>query len=843
MAVLRIDDTLVDHTDWKRPSLHCWDQVYHIHINRLQILRIDVYWRDSRSLCAVGWLTLGDIAGEERQSLALQLQPRGLLFVQVRPVQSADSGRRSRLRPQRRVQRRGPRRPLTPEQLSIALSTWSRPLRAGAAAAADSPPPRVLHPLPVRRLDRARCPSRTGRHSTECTGEDMEEPTEHLPSVSPRSSDGNSATAVDACNGIDSTLTEPGSTSTPSEGAAPHEGEVSATVFVRQRSESPVGSDHSTGLVRQTTECFVPSQQLDLELEDAERTETAQPRLRKTNAISLETTDVEDNELRLQVTDSVDVTKTRSDNSEMIDNSEKVTNPTDCEHSNQMTGNFDQRAARAKLSIPLITHSSQPTPKLSTSSEISDLRRLSVETDSSELRKLSVETLSSDIRLTSAATDDSELRKISFPTGSSELRKLSEATDSELRKLSLLTDSSEGSEALTGRVRLLTAGSETTFSLVSPLVDEPDDDTTPDSARTTYWPQPPFDRSEPDGGLSHGPLLAPDFTLEDFRTVAVLGRGHFGKVILSQRRSTAEYYAIKSLKKADVMDRDELESLLAEKRILELVTAVRHPFLVNLFGCLQTPTHVCFVMEYAPGGDLMMHIQSGVFSESRAVFYAACVLLGLQFLHQHDIIYRDLKLDNLLMDAEGFVKLADFGLCKEGVGRFGRTGTFCGTPEFLAPEVLTESTYTRAVDWWGLGVLIFQMLVGESPFPGADEQEVFENIIQAAPRFPAQLSLPAVAVMRRLLRKDPVRRLGSGSGGARDVQRQAFFASVQWEELAARRVPPPFVPVLDSIEDVSNFDETFTVERAILTPPVSHRAISSSEQSLFSHFTYTADWC
>lgn len=152
---------------------------------------------------------------------------------------------------------------------------------------------------------------------------------------------------------------------------------------------------------------------------------------------------------------------------------------------------------------------------------------------------------------------------------------------------------------------------------------------------------------------------------------------------------------------------------MCEKRILAAVTRAGHPFLVNLFGCFQTPEHVCFVMEYSAGGDLMLHIHSDVFSEPRAVFYSACVVLGLQFLHEHKIVYRDLKLDNLLLDTEGYVKIADFGLCKEGMGYGDRTSTFCGTPEFLAPEVLTDTSYTRAVDWWGLGVLLYEMLVGE----------------------------------------------------------------------------------------------------------------------------------
>ncbi|XP_043248885.1 serine/threonine-protein kinase N isoform X2 [Colletes gigas] len=332
-------------------------------------------------------------------------------------------------------------------------------------------------------------------------------------------------------------------------------------------------------------------------------------------------------------------------------------------------------------------------------------------------------------------------------------------------------------------------------------------------------------------------------TIDNFRLLSVLGRGHFGKVILSQYRNTGEYFAIKALKKGDIIARDEVESLLSEKRIFEVANATRHPFLVNLFACFQTEAHVCFVMEYAAGGDLMMHIHADVFGEPRAVFYSACVVLGLQYLHESRIIYRDLKLDNLLLDTEGYVKIADFGLCKEGMGYGDRTGTFCGTPEFLAPEVLTETSYTRAVDWWGLGVLIFEMLVGESPFPGDDEEEVFDSIVNDEVRYPRFLSLEAIAIMRRLLRKNPDRRLGSSERDAEDVKKQAFFRHIAWDDLLLRRVKPPFVPVIHSVEDVSNFDEEFTSEKPQLTPPKDPRPLNDLEQSLFKDFTYMADWC
>uniref|UniRef100_A0A8C6V0B4 protein kinase C n=1 Tax=Neogobius melanostomus TaxID=47308 RepID=A0A8C6V0B4_9GOBI len=331
--------------------------------------------------------------------------------------------------------------------------------------------------------------------------------------------------------------------------------------------------------------------------------------------------------------------------------------------------------------------------------------------------------------------------------------------------------------------------------------------------------------------------------LQDFQLMAVLGRGHFGKVLLSEYKGTGSLYAIKALKKGDIVARDEVESLMCEKRIFEVVNSSRHPFLVNLFACFQTPEHVCFVMEYTAGGDLMMHIHADVFSEPRAMFYSACVVLGLQFLHDHKIVYRDLKLDNLLLDTDGFVKIADFGLCKEGMGYGDRTSTFCGTPEFLAPEVLTDTSYTRAVDWWGLGVLIYEMLVGESPFPGDDEEEVFDSIVNDEVRYPRFLSTEAIGVMRRLLRRNPERRLGSGEKDADDVKKQPFFKGMDWEALLHRKMPPPFVPTIKGKEDVSNFDLEFTAEAPTLTPPRERRTLSHKEQDYFKDFDYTSDLC
>ncbi|XP_056288133.1 serine/threonine-protein kinase N2-like, partial [Pseudoliparis swirei] len=333
-----------------------------------------------------------------------------------------------------------------------------------------------------------------------------------------------------------------------------------------------------------------------------------------------------------------------------------------------------------------------------------------------------------------------------------------------------------------------------------------------------------------DGGLQ----------MEDFTCISVLGRGHFGKVLLAENKKSGKLFALKALKKGDIVTRDEVDSLMCEKRILQVISSSHHPFLVNLSGCFQTEDHVVFVMTYSPGGDLMTHIHSSIFSEDQARFYSSCVLLGLEFLHQQHIVYRDLKLDNLLMDADGFVRIADFGLCKEGMRHGDRTTTFCGTPEFLAPEVLTENTYTRSVDWWGLGVLVYEMLVGESPFPGDDEEEVFDSIVNDDVRFPRFLSPEAVSLIQKLLQKNPEKRLGGGEEDAQEIKRHKFFKRVDWAALLAKELQPPFLPVIRAQKDVSNFDEEFTRLQPVLTPPRTPCSLTEEQQEIFAHFDFSS---
>ncbi|XP_029329690.1 serine/threonine-protein kinase N3 isoform X3 [Mus caroli] len=329
--------------------------------------------------------------------------------------------------------------------------------------------------------------------------------------------------------------------------------------------------------------------------------------------------------------------------------------------------------------------------------------------------------------------------------------------------------------------------------------------------------------------------------LQDFRCLAVLGRGHFGKVLLVQYKGTGKYYAIKALKKQEVLGRDEIDSLYCEKRILETVGRTGHPFLLSLLACLQTSSHACFVTEFLPGGDLMAQIHEDVFPEPQACFYLACVVLGLQFLHEKRIIYRDLKLDNLLLDAQGFLKIADFGLCKEGIGFGDRTSTFCGTPEFLAPEVLTQEAYTRAVDWWGLGVLLYEMLVGECPFPGDTEEEVFECIVNADVPYPHFLSVQGLELIQKLLQKSPEKRLGAGERDAEEIKLQPFFRTTNWQALLARTVQPPFVPTLCGPADLRYFEGEFTSLPPTLTPPVSQSSLTARQQAAFRDFDFVSE--
>ncbi|KAM6956839.1 protein kinase C epsilon type-like [Aplochiton taeniatus] len=326
--------------------------------------------------------------------------------------------------------------------------------------------------------------------------------------------------------------------------------------------------------------------------------------------------------------------------------------------------------------------------------------------------------------------------------------------------------------------------------------------------------------------------------LDNFQFIKVLGKGSFGKVMLAELKGSDEVFAVKVLKKDVILQDDDVDCTLTEKRILAL--ARKHPYLTQLYCCFQTKDRLFFVMEYVNGGDLMFQIQrSRKFDEARSRFYAAEVTSALMFLHLHGVIYRDLKLDNILLDAEGHCKLADFGMCKEGILNGVTTTTFCGTPDYIAPEILQELEYGPSVDWWALGVLMYEMMAGQPPFEADNEDDLFESILHDDVLYPVWLSKEAVSILKAFMTKSPAKRLGCvvTQGLEEAIKVHPFFKEIDWVLLEQRKVKPPFKPRIKTKRDVNNFDQDFTREEPVLTL-VEDAIVKQINQEEFKGFSY-----
>ncbi|KAJ3191699.1 hypothetical protein HK101_007493 [Irineochytrium annulatum] len=327
-------------------------------------------------------------------------------------------------------------------------------------------------------------------------------------------------------------------------------------------------------------------------------------------------------------------------------------------------------------------------------------------------------------------------------------------------------------------------------------------------------------------------------TSNDFELLKVVGKGSFGKVLQVRKRDTGRIYAMKVLVKKDIVDRQEIAHTLSERNVLIQATS---PFLVGLKFSFQTPEKLYLVLDYMNGGELFYHLQKETaFSEDRAKFYTCELICALQHLHKYNIVYRDLKPENILLDSNGHISLTDFGLCKENLGFNETTNTFCGTAEYLAPEVLTGQGYGKSVDWWSLGILFYEMTTGLPPFYSENVNLMYKKILHNELLFPPGFSEKAQDLVRGLLERVPMKRLGGGPDDAEEIRKHPYFSDIDWEKLLKKNVKPPFKPKVESEMDTSNFDPVFTDNMMpVDSLPNSSAPLSETIQQNFKGFTYT----
>jgi serine/threonine protein kinase len=334
-------------------------------------------------------------------------------------------------------------------------------------------------------------------------------------------------------------------------------------------------------------------------------------------------------------------------------------------------------------------------------------------------------------------------------------------------------------------------------------------------------------------------------SIYDFKIIKTLGKGSFGKVLLVNNIHNKRYYAMKVLKKEFLKKQNQVAHTKTEREILEKIT---HPFVVKLHYAFQSSDKLHLVCDYMPGGEIFYHLRKeGCFSEERAKFYICEIILALEHLHKNGIIYRDLKPENILLDREGHIKLTDFGLSKilnsinPRPSSGGRAYTICGTPEYLAPEILIGKGYNKTVDWWSLGAVMYEMLVGYSPFKENKyklDLGTYLKPIQPHKNIPPT----AFSFILQLLQTDPNKRLGNSEKDADEIKNHEYFKAVNWNLYYERKIKPKFKPYLKNEEDLSNFDKLFTDE-----DPNSHQddkfnlfpsLNNKDNDSTYDNFTY-----
>lgn len=293
------------------------------------------------------------------------------------------------------------------------------------------------------------------------------------------------------------------------------------------------------------------------------------------------------------------------------------------------------------------------------------------------------------------------------------------------------------------------------------------------------------------------------YSLHDFQIMRTLGTGSFGRVHLVRSIHNGRYYAIKVLKKRQIVKMKQVDHTNNERKILKMV---QHPFLIRMWGTFQDSRNLFIVMDYIEGGELFSLLRkSQRFPNPVAKFYAAEVTLALEYLHFHNIIYRDLKPENILLDRNGHIKITDFGFAKD-VDTV--TWTLCGTPDYIAPEVIATKPYNKSVDWWSLGILIFELLAGYTPFYDVTPMKTYEKILLGNVLYPSFFHPDVVDLLQKLITADLTRRLGNLQSGSQDIKSHPWFSEVIWEKLLAKDIETPYEPPITAgVGDTSLFDQ------------------------------------
>ena len=279
-----------------------------------------------------------------------------------------------------------------------------------------------------------------------------------------------------------------------------------------------------------------------------------------------------------------------------------------------------------------------------------------------------------------------------------------------------------------------------------------------------------------------------------------LGTGSFGRVKLAKMNNTKKYYAIKILKKIDLIKLKQVDHILNEIKILTLVS---HPFIVEIYGFTQDERYIYIILEFINGGELFTYLRSVIkFPIDQSVFYAGQVVLIFEYLHSKNIIYRDLKPENILIHKSGYLKLTDFGFAKIVEGR---TYTLCGTPEYLAPEIILNKGHGKPVDWWTTGILLYEMIAGIDPFSDDDPMMVYQKILKGKIKFPSGFDSNAKSIIKHLLDADLTKRYGNLKNGVKDITGHRFFKGFDWAKLIKKELTPPYKPKVKGDNDITNF--------------------------------------